>query len=190
VDVTGLVLAAGGGRRYGMAKALVPFRGQPLVRHAAGLASAGGCTRTLVVIGAEAPAVRAAAPELAFVDNPDWPTGMASSLRAGLAALDATPADAALVLLVDMPGVTPAAIRRVAAHATPDALVMGGYGARRGHPVLLGRHHWPGVAASATGDHGARDYLRAHAAAVTVVDVGDVADDLDVDTPEALTHHT
>jgi CTP:molybdopterin cytidylyltransferase MocA len=186
MDVTGLILAAGGGRRYGMAKALVPFRGQPLVRHAADLSRAGGCTRTVVVVGAEAARVRAAAPELTFVDNPDWPTGMASSLRAGLAALAGTPAGAALVLLVDMPGVTPEAVSRVAAHAAPDALVMSGYEGRRGHPVLLGRDHWSGVAGLATGDHGARDYLRKHAEQVKVVDVGDVADDLDVDTPETM----
>jgi nicotine blue oxidoreductase len=184
--VTGLVLAAGGGRRYGMAKALVPLHGRPLVQHAADLASAGGCARTVVVVGASASEVRAAAPELTLVDNPDWPTGMASSLRAGLTALAGTAADAALVLLVDMPGVTPEAVRRVAAHASPDALVMGGYGRRRGHPVLLGRHHWPGVVESATGDHGARDYLREHASLVAVVDVGDVADDVDVDTPDVL----
>ncbi len=184
-----MVLAAGGGRRYGMAKALVPFRGQPLVRHAAGLASAGGCSRVLVVVGAEAARVRAAAPELDFVGNPDWATGMASSLRAGLAALVLTGTEAALILLVDMPGVTAEAVRRVAALSSPHALVMGGYGTRRGHPVLLGRDHWAGVAASATGDHGARDYLRAHASAVTVVDVEDVADDLDVDTPEALARY-
>ena len=186
MDVAGLVLAAGGGRRYGMAKALVPYRGLPLVRHAAAVAEAGGCARTLVVVGAEAARVRAAAPGLTFVDNPDWHTGMASSLRAGLAALVGTPAVAALVLLVDMPGVTPAAVRRVAAQAAPGALVMGGYGARRGHPVLLGRDHWSGVADSATGDHGAREYLRRHAEAVRVVDVGDVADDIDADTPDIL----
>ncbi|MFB9359771.1 nucleotidyltransferase family protein [Actinoplanes nipponensis] len=186
MELVGLVLAAGGGRRYGMAKALVAYRGQPLVRHAVRVAAEGGCARTLVVVGAEADRVRAAAPELAFVDNPEWATGMASSLRAGLAALAGTPATAALVLLVDMPGVTPAAIARVAAHASPGALVMGGYGARRGHPVLLGRDRWAGVAASATGDHGARDYLRTHAGELTVVDVADVADDTDVDTPEAL----
>jgi len=50
--------------------------------------------------------------------------------------------------------------------------------------VLLGRDHWAGVAAAATGDRGARDYLRAHADLVRVVDVGDVADDTDLDTPE------
>ncbi|MFB9235706.1 NTP transferase domain-containing protein [Plantactinospora siamensis] len=188
--VAGLVLAAGGGRRYGMAKALVRYRGRPLVRHAVEVAEAGGCARTLVVIGAEAARVRAAAPELTYAENPDWPTGMASSLRAGLAALAGTPATAAVVLLVDMPGVTPDAVRRVAGHAGPDVLVMGGYGARRGHPVLLGREHWAGVAATAVGDHGARDYLRSHADLVRVVAVGDVADDVDVDTPEALLRFT
>jgi nicotine blue oxidoreductase len=62
---------------------------------------------------------------------------------------------------------------------------MGGYGDRRGHPVLLGRDHWDGVAASATGDRGARDYLRAHDDQVTIVPVGDVADDTDLDVPVA-----
>jgi CTP:molybdopterin cytidylyltransferase MocA len=190
VDVIGLVLAAGGGRRYGMPKALVEYRGRPLVRHAVDVAVAGGCTQTVVVVGAEAARVRATAPDLTFVDNLEWASGMASSLRVGLTAVTGTAATAALVLLVDMPGVTPEAVRRVAAQTGPDALVMGGYGGRRGHPVLLGRDHWARVAASATGDHGARDYLRAHAAAVRVVDVGDVADDVDVDTPEALARYT
>jgi nicotine blue oxidoreductase len=190
MDVIGLVLAAGGGRRYGMPKALVEFHGRPFVRHAVDVAVAGGCAQTVVVVGAEAARVRAAAPDLTYVDNPEWPSGMASSLRAGLAAVTGTPATAVLVLLVDMPGVTPEAVRRVVAHAGPDALVMGGYGERRGHPVLLGRDHWAGVAASASGDKGARDYLRAHAGTVQVVAVGDVADDVDVDTPEVLARYT
>jgi nicotine blue oxidoreductase len=185
MDLAGLVLAAGAGRRYGMAKALVAYRGGLLVRRAAGTLRAGGCARTLFVVGAEAARVRAAAPDLDFVDNPDWASGMGSSLRAGLAALAGTPATAVVVLLVDMPGVTPDAVRRVAARATPDALALGGYGDRRGHPVLLGRAHWAAVAASATGDRGARDYLHSHAESVVVVPVGDVADDTDLDVPVA-----
>jgi CTP:molybdopterin cytidylyltransferase MocA len=87
-----------------------------------------------------------------------------------------------------MPGVTSAAVRRITAHAAPDALVMGGYAGRRGHPVLLGRDHWAGVRDAATGDRGARDYLRAHAGLVRVVDVGDVADDADLDVPSGVSH--
>ncbi|MEU4427366.1 nucleotidyltransferase family protein [Actinoplanes sp. NPDC024001] len=182
MSTAGVVLAAGAGRRYGMPKALVRHGDRLLVQHAADTLRAAGCTRIVVVLGAAADEVRAAAPDLPeTVVNPDWATGMASSLRAGLAALTGTPATAALILLVDMPGVTPEAVRRVIGHSAPDALVMGGYGERRGHPVLLGRDHWAGVARTATGDRGARDYLRSHE--VRTVPVGDVADDYDMDTP-------
>jgi nicotine blue oxidoreductase len=182
MGVAGLVLAAGAGRRYGMPKALVRSGDRLWVERAADTLAAGGCDDVLVVLGAAADRVRATAPTLRYVDNPEWPTGMASSLRAGLAALAGTEAVAAVILLVDMPGVTPAAVRRIAAHAAPGALAIGGYGDRRGHPVLLGRDHWAGAAAAATGDRGARDYLRANADSVRVVPVGDVADDTDIDT--------
>ncbi len=135
-----------------------------------------------MVLGAQAPSVFEQAAELPpSVINPDWASGLGSSLRVGLEALTATPAEAAVVLLVDMPKVTAEAVRRVTAFAADDALVMGGYGTRRGHPVLLGRQHSPGVIATATGDRGARDYLRAHADLVRVVPVDDVADDFDMD---------
>ena len=189
VETAGIVLAAGAGRRYGLPKALIAYPRRLLVQHAADTLREAGLSRRVVVLGAQAERVRAAAPDLPeTVVNPDWPSGLGSSLRVGLAALAGTPAGAAVVLLVDMPGVTPDAVRRIAAHAARDALVMGGYGDRRGHPVLLGRDHWPGVAGAATGDRGARDYLRTHAEAVRVVEVGDVADDHDIDTPEANPH--
>ncbi|GAA4590635.1 CTP:molybdopterin cytidylyltransferase MocA [Actinoplanes octamycinicus] len=181
----GLLLAAGEGRRYGMPKALIAYRNRLLVEHAAGTLQRAGCGRTLVVLGARAEEVRSRAELPETVVNPDWASGMGSSLRAGLAALSSDESvGAAVVLLVDMPGVTDAAVRRVIAHAAPDACAMGGYRGRRGHPVLLGREHWAGVAAVATGDRGARDYLRAHE--VLVVEVGDVADDTDLDRPGDL----
>jgi nicotine blue oxidoreductase len=182
VEIAGLILAAGGGSRYGMPKALIPYPEKLLVQHAVETLRDAEVKHCLVVLGAEAERVRAAAPDLPeTVVNPDWATGLGSSLRVGLEALAGTPADAAVVLLVDMPGVTPLAVRRIAAHAARDALVMGGYGDRRGHPVLLGRDHWAGVRETATGDRGARDYLRSHD--VRVVPVGDVADDRDIDVP-------
>jgi CTP:molybdopterin cytidylyltransferase MocA len=119
--------------------------------------------------------------------NRDWETGMASSLRTGLAGLRGWPGaggkqiEATLVLLVDMPGMTSAALERMAAHAAPDVLAVPTYDGVRGHPVLLGREHWAGVAASATGDEGARRYLSAHD--VLEVDCTGLADPTDLDVP-------
>jgi nicotine blue oxidoreductase len=167
-----------------MPKALVAYPERLLVHLAADTLREAGLPQSLVVLGAQAERVREAAPDLPeTVVNPDWATGLGSSLRAGLTALTRTPATAAVVLLVDMPGVSAEAVRRIAALAAPDALAMGGYGDRRGHPVLLGRDHWAGVIATATADRGARDYLRAHAGQLRVIPVGDVADDHDLDYP-------
>jgi CTP:molybdopterin cytidylyltransferase MocA len=112
----------------------------------------------------------------------DWAEGMGASLRTGLAALDASNAEAALVSLVDLPDVGPEVCRRLLAAATgPDALARATYAGRPGHPVLLGRHHWTGAAESADGDTGARDYLAAHD--VVAVECGDLASGRDVDAP-------
>jgi nicotine blue oxidoreductase len=185
-----VVLAAGGGRRYGGPKALVRLDGRLLVERAAQTVRDGGCAPVIVVLGAQADDVRAEADlgGAVVVENKGWRSGMGSSLRAGLAAAAQTPCDAALVLLVDMPGVTAEAVRRVAAWGHPDALAMATYDGRRGHPVLLGRDHWTGVATLAQLDVGARAYLTAHAAAVREVPCGDVADDTDMDVPPVPEH--
>ncbi|WP_245714590.1 nucleotidyltransferase family protein [Micromonospora inyonensis] len=184
--VAGLVLAAGAGRRYGRPKALVCHHGSLLVERAGRTLQAGGCDPVLVVLGAAGEQVRAVADlgGVRVVDNPGWASGMGSSLRVGLTALTATRSVAVVVLLVDMPGITAEAVRRVAAAATPDVLAAAGYApGRRGHPVLLGRNHWAGVLESAVGDTGAAGYLRAHRDRLRIVPCADVADDRDLDVP-------
>jgi molybdenum cofactor cytidylyltransferase/nicotine blue oxidoreductase len=185
VTVAAVVLAAGGGRRYGMPKALVEYQGSLLVERAVGTAQA-VCETVLVVLGAQAVDVWRAArlANAVLLVNQEWETGMASSLRTGLEGLRALPGaavDAALITLVDMPGMTPAALERMAAQASPDALAVATYDGVRGHPVLLGREHWAGVIETATGDEGARRYLAAHA--VTEVDCTGLADPTDLDVP-------
>lgn len=190
--MAGLLLAAGGGRRLGgRPKALLPQRGRPLVEHAAGVLRAGGCARVHVVLGARAADVRerAALDECVLVENPDWAEGMGSSLRAGLDSLAGTDARAALVLLVDQPGIGPEAVARVlGAYRDPSSLASAAYDGVRGHPVLFGADHWAGVAATATGDQGARAYLKEHAASVALVECGDVARPYDIDTEADLAH--
>ncbi|MEW2078044.1 nucleotidyltransferase family protein [Streptomyces sp. NPDC013433] len=191
-EVAGLLLAAGGGRRLGgRPKALLTHRGRPLVEHAVGVLRAGGCARVHVVLGARADEVRARAllPDCVLVDNPRWEQGMGTSLRAGLDSLTGTGARAALVSLVDQPGIGPEAVARVlGAHDSPESLVSAAYAGVRGHPVLFGAAHWAGIAATATGDRGARAYLEEHAEGLTLVECGDVAEAYDIDTEADLAH--
>ncbi|TQJ90861.1 NTP transferase domain-containing protein [Streptomyces sp. SLBN-31] len=191
-EAAGLLLAAGGGRRLGgRPKALLEHRGRPLVEYAVGVLRAAGCARVHVVLGARADDVRRRA-ELGgcvVVENPAWEEGMGSSLRAGLDSLAGTDASAALVLLVDQPGIGVEAVRRVLAAQEDDgSLVSAAYDGVRGHPVLLGASHWAGIAESAGGDRGARAYLRAHQEAITLVECGDVARPYDIDTEADLIH--
>jgi nicotine blue oxidoreductase len=76
----------------------------------------------------------------------------------------------------------------LAAGASPASLAAAAYGGERGHPVLFGRDHWAGIAASASGDRGARAYLREHAGAVELVECGDIAEAFDIDTEADLGH--
>ena len=96
---------------------------------------------------------------------------------------------AVVVLVVDQPGLTPAAVRRVVEAAGPSpagAVVVATYDGRRGHPVLLGSRHWTAVAESAVGDVGARDFLAGRSDEVVEVACGDVAGGEDVDEPADL----
>lgn len=186
MDVAGILLAAGAGRRFGMPKALVRHRGTLFVEHAAEVLHSGGCHPVVVVLGAQAAEVRqqASLPGSSLVDNPEWTTGMGSSLRVGLAALADESAAAALILPVDTPGVTAEAVRRFVALASPSALARASYNGRPGHPVLIGRDRWPDVSAGAVGDAGARTYLTSHVP--LDVPCEDVASGDDVDRPEDL----
>ncbi|MEU5316668.1 nucleotidyltransferase family protein [Streptomyces sp. NPDC021056] len=191
-QVAGLLLAAGGGRRLGgRPKALLGHRGRPLIEHAVDVLRAAGCARVHVVLGAAADAVRETArlDGCVLVDNPEWEQGMGSSLRAGLDSFSGTDVRAALVSLVDQPGIGPEAYARVlGAYTSPDSLVSAAYDGVRGHPVLFGSAHWAGIAATATGDRGARAYLKERAGEITLVECGDVARPYDIDTVEDLQH--
>lgn len=183
MSVHGLLLAAGAGRRMGTPKALVRDDDGTawLARSVAALLD-GGCPAVTVVLGAAADEARALVPTgpVEAVVADDWAEGMGASLRTGLAALPAGP-DVVVVSLVDLPDVDARVVRRVvAAGDHPGALARAAYDGVPGHPVLLGRDHWAGVAASATGDAGARDYLRPRE--VALVECGDLATGRDVDS--------
>ena len=187
--MAGLLLAAGSGRRMGLPKALVREPdGTAWVTRSAAVLAGGGCAPVLVVVGAAAGEATALVPPSAsVVVAAGWAEGMGASLRAGLSALAevAGPAVvAAVVGLVDTPGVTAEVVRRLVASApSGEALARAAYDGRPGHPVLLGRAHWAPVVASARGDEGARRYLAVRD--VLLVECGDAGHGRDVDGPGA-----
>ncbi len=182
-----IVLAAGRGTRFGESpKLLAELDGKPLVRHAVDVALAAGL-QTLVVVGHREPDIRAALRDLAvtFVPNPAFADGLSTSLKAGFAALPGS-AEAAIVLLGDMPRISADLLRREVAawiEGKPAAVIPVA-GGRRGNPVLLSRTLWPEIA-RLTGDAGAGPLLRDRAD-VLELPVTDAAVTLDVDTPAAL----
>jgi CTP:molybdopterin cytidylyltransferase MocA len=186
VTVAGLVLAAGEGRRLGQPKALLEIDGERLVDRAVRVLHEGGCTPVYVVAGAAPLAdvpLRAAVP-VTVVDNPDWSTGMGSSVRRGLASVIE---DAVVIMVVDTPGIGPAAVRRlVEAHAAGATAAVATYDGTPRNPVLLARRHFADVSALAVGDIGARAFLASRPDVVTQVECSDVADPSDIDTPDDL----
>ena len=190
--VAGVLLAAGEGSRFGRPKALVELDGQTLAERGVTLLRAGGTDPVLIVTGAAEVELR---PEhqARTVYNGEWRTGMGSSLRAALRALTELEADpeigAVVVALADQPLVGAEAVGRlIAAYRAGAGVAVAAYGGKPRNPVLLAREHWPEVIATATGDQGARAFLRARPELVTLVECGDTGRPDDIDTPADLEH--
>jgi molybdenum cofactor cytidylyltransferase len=186
--IVALVLAAGRGSSFSAQdnKLLQDFRGRPLLRHAVDAALASRVEKILVVTGFDAARVGSALADLPveIVHNPHHAEGMATSLRAGLRA--APQADGFVVLLGDMPQVSPSLIDLLidAFGSGEAAAVIPTHGGRRGNPVLLGRALFPQIA-QLTGDTGARALLRA-LSDVIEVETDDAGILRDVDTMQDL----
>jgi nicotine blue oxidoreductase len=204
---TAVVLAAGAGTRLGKGpKALLPYRGRPLVEAIAGALLDGGCRNVVVVLGAGAPDVSAIAEldRYRTVVNKDWPSGMGSSFLLGNATAD--PGDHLLIALVDQPGLTLRTVGRLLAAHRPGRITAAAYGAggadgagdtggpdggqegrlQRGHPLLIDVVLREAVAGTVTGDSGARAFLQAHPELVDEVDCSDQSTGEDIDTPDQL----
>ena len=187
--VHAVLLAAGRAERMrGPNKLLARFDGRPLVRRVADALAASRVRSTVVVIGHQAREVASTLHGLGMrvVENPDFATGLASSLKAGVAAL---PPDAAgaIVALADMPGIRAADIDRLInafVRAEGAAIVRATHAGKRGNPVILPRALFSAVA-GLSGDTGARHIVETSEIRVIDVEIGEAAS-LDVDTPEAL----
>ena len=182
------ILAAGASRRLGEAKQLVPFRGRSLLSHAIATARAMDCGPVLVVLGAGGDDLRmeAIAAGARVVENPDWATGMGSSVRAAVEAVEvmAPKVTAMLLTVCDQPMVTTELLAAmVRAHREGRDLVAAAYEGSVGVPALFARRFF-GELREIAGDKGARGVLARHASDVFAVSFEGGA--LDVDTPEDL----
>jgi molybdenum cofactor cytidylyltransferase len=185
-----VLLAAGRSSRMGGPnKLLALFDGKPLVRQTAERALASRADRTIVVTGHQTDRVRAALQglDVRLTDNPDFATGLASSLKTGIAAVSPRAAGA-MIVLGDMPGVSSSDLDRLIDAFIASggrAIVRATFRGKRGNPVVLPRALFAEVA-HLEGDIGARPLVEAEGGNVIDVEIGEAAF-VDVDTPDALT---
>ncbi|MGC4941001.1 nucleotidyltransferase family protein [Kribbella sp. DT2] len=165
MSVLGVLLAAGAGTRLGMPGGLMRAAdGTPWVVTTVATLRAAGCGPIGVVVGAAAPDVVAllAGEDVTVVPSPDWSDGLSYSVKAAFAWAEQTDASSALFHMVDRPEVGPAVLERVVAASAPGpaALARAGFSGFAGYPVFIGRDHWAGAAAAATGDRSMGPYLK------------------------------
>ena len=185
-----IILAAGRSTRMGGPnKLLAELNGKKLVRIVAEQALASKASPVIVVTGHQGAEIEAALKGLnvKFVHNPDFAQGLATSVKAGIAAVPDT-SDGALICLGDMPLIGATLIDRLVDAFAPDRgslIAVPVAGGRRGNPVLWSRRFFPELMAL-DGDVGARHLIARHMEAVTEVEVDGKSAFLDIDTPEML----
>lgn len=140
--IAGIILAAGGSRRFGRSKQLLTYDGKPMVRRVAETALKSGLDPVVLVTGEDHERVLEAVFDLPvqIVNNPDWRSGVSTSIQAGLRVLPERSAGA-VFLLADQPQIPAELIDRLLqSHASNQADITAPYvGERRGNPVLFDR---------------------------------------------------
>ncbi|MBD0270119.1 MAG: nucleotidyltransferase family protein [Cyanobacteria bacterium Co-bin8] len=184
-----LILAAGASTRLGQPKQLLNFQGRPLIRHIAEVAASTGHQPAGVVLGAHAAAIQPHLAPLAvhIINNPDWQSGMASSLCYGLRQIlcQFLDLDAVILMVCDQPLVTPALLHQlILGHQTSHCpIVASAYSGTLGVPALFHQTFFSKLLTLA-GDAGARSIIEQHRALCLGIPFTGGA--MDLDTPQDL----
>jgi molybdenum cofactor cytidylyltransferase len=179
-----IILAAGEASRMGAPKQLLDYQGRPLICHAADVALASLCRPVVVVVGAQADALRKELEgwPVEIAENPRWREGMGTSIRRGVEALGGHGVDGVILALADQPLITPAMLDRLSElHAkTGKPIVASEYSGTLGVPVLFDQTMFPDLLALAP-DKGCKGVIMAHRDLTHCVPCPEA--ETDVDTP-------
>jgi molybdenum cofactor cytidylyltransferase len=174
------VLAAGGSKRLGQAKQLLPYGGATLLNHVLGTAREARFDQLLCVLGGGGDAVRSTVEfeGVEVIENHDFGAGCSSSIAAALRAVDPR-SDLLVVMLGDQPGVTPETVAALVAGRGQAPLAACAYDDGRGHPLAFARSMF-GELSALHGDKGVWRLLDAHAQDVVDVPIaGPIPRDVD-----------
>jgi xanthine dehydrogenase accessory factor len=186
--ISAIVLAAGEATRFGHCKQLMPLGGKLLLEHVLDNLRQSGVDEVVVVLGAHSDEIqnRIHFRDVRVVLNPDYQSGMSTSIQAGLRALpEAT--EAAMIVLADQPLVTSSTLDALVdeyrrSHAS---VVVPTYNGFRGNPVIVDRALFAEMM-EIRGDIGCRSIFGDHAESIVKVAVDDPGIVTDIDTPEDL----
>ena len=186
--VWAVLLAAGESSRMGQLKALLDWRGKTLLDHQVDALLEGGADRVVVVLGHRADDLRPLLEDkdgVSWTHNPDYLRGKTTSIKAGLAALDATAVEEILLLNVDQPRSAADVARILAAHrASGCSITVPEYRGKGGHPIVLSSALLPELLVIDEESQGIKAVVRRRPQAVQRVSLDNPEILLDLNTPE------
>ena len=188
--IKGLVLAAGLSSRCGTNKLLVKVNGTTIIEKTIAILMSAPVAGISVVLGSSGDEIRKvlAGYPIDFIWNPDYESGMSSSLKTGISEImQDHEAEAVLLMLGDMPLIKSTTVACLIDEYEKNSslIIVPCYKGRRGHPVIFDRKMFKAIS-KITGDHGAREVITSHLDQVLFVDIDDPGIILDLDTKEAI----
>ncbi len=182
-----IILAAGKASRMGKPKQLLTYQGTSLISHAVKIALNSTCKPVLVVLGAYAENIKSEINKLPIqiVENPHWETGMSSSIRAGIIAIQKNHPnlDAVIIALADQPLISEAVFDRLiqSYQQTENRIIASTYDGVVGVPALFNKILFSELI-NIEGDKGAKALMRKYRDEVLTIEIPEAA--IDIDTPD------
>ena len=186
MKIAGLILAAGGSSRMGdQNKLMMPFQGKPMLNHVVNASLNSNLTQTFVVVGHQSSEIKnlVQSDDIQCVENEQWETGMASSIVAGISQLKQF--DGFLILLGDMPLVTPKLINEIIFHGSADKIVIPIKDGLHGNPVFFGSKFRDELL-TLYGDSGAKKVIQDNLSSMIKIEIQSNTIFKDYDTKESL----